>query len=1306
MTSNDKTPRVIAAGLLGFFALAAQALLFHNFLAAFGGGELGAGAFFASWLAWVAAGAVAGRSNAVAMERASRLLPLLAIAQIPAFILQQTLISHAPGFIGARAYEVFPILPIFPIAFILNAPTSFLTGLLFTFACRGKNGAAATRAYIAETFGGCLGGAFATFALNAHLSREMIFLSTSALLLAGCVGTGIMAFAPLGTRPRRFAATAISCTFFLCLMAIVPLAANYWSDVNERFIWTRLLPSEEREGGFATAFERYAHGRREGQFIVMSEYGVCDALPPDEHAAEIIALHLAQKNDARNALIFGKNVFGVCEDLLKLPQIERVTWLDADPEYPEAIRRVARDQNTGGLSLKLETPKQDARAWVSSTNNRYDLVLLNLPDATSLAMNRYCTREFFSSIAKVLTPNGVVSARVSGGANYIGGELAALGASLLSTMQSTFKSIALKPGDETWLLASNGAELTQAPATLRDRFATVPGGAALYPPEGLPALYPPDRVDFQLNAYRAALENEGPDASFNTDYEPKALFYGLLIAIRQAGFRGIAASLFKSRQAVVWAFAAPILLYALLRLLRRMEIARISGPGIKALNAFDSRFLIFSTGMSSMATSVILMFMHQARFGSLALDIGLIASTFMLGSALGGFASNRFLAKSFQTSDATLLITVPAYAALLLAAAFAPRPESRAAWFGMMGAAGFLAGLYFPMAAARLQHLGATSGQTGASLECLDHTGGAIGALLTGSLILPILGGKTALALMAGLIFTNAVIALAPKISAVSTRGKMRLSKPSHPARYVAFGIAAYAIIVSQAVEMSRSRDDHVAMERAAREMVSEATLRPSDARTKDGASFSCFTVIAQDGKLAGYIFPTTPWAAETPGYGGEIDAALFVSPDGALRDYRILRSKETPAYMALVESKRDRFIGRGLFAPDPYKGVDIISGATITFDAMTASFTNAGRGFASAALDAAPVETAQNPANANRSGRRMLECAWLVTSAIIATFLRPHANAWTRRALLFATLAISGVLLNLQYSTLHLASLLSLNANAPGLNPPFLLTVGVPLLVVILGNVYCGWLCPFGALQELLFDVKRTIFRTPAPPISQKTRRLTRDIRYAVLFAFVMAYALTRDYAALAADPLTTIFGAGASGFIIAITAIAIAFSLTHQRFWCRALCPVGAFLSLLNLRAILRGPRLPERETTPCRLGFDAQCSTSRDCIQCGCRSQIIETDFTTKSTPILRDAAFIIAALLLAFAICGATIQNTGAISRSAQTIQDAPQAKGAGKPRDLDSNQVKELIRGGGLSSHEAQFYTPLETESKESVLGQE
>jgi electron transport complex protein RnfG len=92
-------------------------------------------------------------------------------------------------------------------------------------------------------------------------------------------------------------------------------------------------------------------------------------------------------------------------------------------------------------------------------------------------------------------------------------------------------------------------------------------------------------------------------------------------------------------------------------------------------------------------------------------------------------------------------------------------------------------------------------------------------------------------------------------------------------------------------------------------------------------------------GKVIGYIVPS-----ETKGYGGEIDMLVAVSTNGAVIDYNILTSNETPGLgsNASKDYFRDRFKGKKSDAlkvvKDPSNNVNIqaMTGATITSTAVT----------------------------------------------------------------------------------------------------------------------------------------------------------------------------------------------------------------------------------------------------------------------------------------------------------------------------------------------------------------------------------
>jgi spermidine synthase len=1315
MTKRDdgKTSRLVLVASLGFYALVAQTLLFRDFLTVFEGNELGISAFFTSWLLWVAIGALVGRAEASVTSAVLRRFRWFVFLYIPAFLIQRYLVLHARTFVGVEAYELFPFMPMFGMAFLVNAPISFLTGLFFTLACRWTaetTDLPVSRVYIFETLGSCFGGLFVTLELSLRFPPEGIFTAASALLVIFSAGSilGERETAPRGI--WRIGVVALVALAFVCLLASGLDGLNWWSKANDRAAWGRLLPEESYEGSFATARGRYFYGERTGQFIVMSGTGVCDILPPDEHAAEVVAMHLAQKPDARRALVFGDNALGVCVKLEELPQTERVTWMNPDPEYSTSLWDLLSSQ-TGylGSLMSRDTPKQDIRIWARDTDKRYDLVMLDLPDVTTLALNRYCTEEFFRLLKRTLADNGVISVRVSGGANYLGGELSYLGSSMLHTLESAFKHVVIKPGDETWFIASDGDGLSQAPAVLRDRFASVPGAAKLYPPEGILALYPPDRAEFQLKAYRKTISEADPDLLLNTDSDPKALSYGLFLAIKQAEWRTLAAALPMLFRVGLWVFLLPPALYAALRFVYLCKTRKRGASG----STFDSQFLVFSTGLVSMAFTIVLMFLYQARFGSLVLDIGLVVAVFMLGSFLGSSASNRLVdvgrqntlwslmsLSSFEGGGGLILsLLLIVHTLLLVGIACFSGFTARAVWFLLFGTAGFFTGVYFPLAASQMKAAGRSVAQTGSSLETVDHIGGALGGLVTGLLMLPVLGGNRTLWILAAIVAVNQVSIPIPSRAVLTSK---RLDRIARPLGYVLAGIALYLLSVSHVVAMQRAAEGGKAIEEAARDMAANADVHEEQARLADGSAYTYFTVADTPDHPGGYVFGTTRWASRIPGYGGPISLAVFADRDGILRDYRILRSNETPAYMALIEARRSRLIGHRIFEPYPFKDIEIVTGATITWDALTRIFETAGRGFAAEVLNIGSLEPAAGPLRFDWCSPQTRDFACLAALALAALALRYWPRVWARRVFLLITFIVTGLLLNLQYSTQHMMSLLSLNFGGLGPNAPFFLVAIVPVIVALFGNVYCGYLCPFGAVQELVGDLNP---RRRREQLGKEAWQYGRAAKYCILFLLVAVYALTRDFGVLHADPLITLFGAGRDRFVVAVAIICVTLSLIYPRFWCRNLCPTGAFLSLLNGLSLLR--RLtPARYPHRCDLGV--RTTDDLDCIHCDrCRlagesEAPAEPEHAALS---LFEKTFLIAVMIVAGVFLEHTASEARVFFRSwAASVTGTGITGAAGKPRDLDVQRVQQLIRQRRLSDYEAQFYGPVpEQPSSQAAL---
>ena len=1180
---------------LGFFALVAQTLLFRDFLTAFEGSELGVGSFFGSWLLWVGLGAVVGRVAARRLAGMTRRFELTVLLYIPAFLLQHYLITQARGLGGVSAYEVYPFGRMAAVSMIANAPVSLVTGLLFTLACRWwerEQALPPARVYMVEALGSFLGGIVVTLLLASAVTAESV-ACYAALVLVAASTIGWLA-ADKSERSR--ASGGVLLLLLAALSMIGPSGfSDWWSRRNDRSRWGRLLQPEEFRGSFTTAQAKYLYGQRGGQFVVMSWGGVSETLPNTEHASEVIALGLSQHPTAQNVLVVGTDSLGICLRLGELPQVRDVVWLHPDPEYPPALLRVL-PSTTRAAAERLQVPGEEVRKYLRSHRRRFDLILLNLPDPTTLVLNRYWTGEFFGIVKQALADGGVVCTRVTGAANFMGDERAFLGSSALATLESAFHDVVLKPGEESWLIASDGASLTTAPAELRDRFAGIEGAARLYPPAGLMSLYVPERIQFQLDKYGEAAASVPSSLLVNRDERPVSLFFSLLLALRRTTLLSLARHVPILWSAGIWIAACPVVVYGLLRLVYMLAPrgGRATPESITAAKAFDGRALVFATGLAGMALSIVLMFRYQARFGSLFLDIGLISSLFMFGSFAGSLLSERLVSRRHGRRPLLLPACLLLNLALLALVTVVPEDGPRAAYAILFAGSGMFVGLYFPIAAERLRAAGQSAAPAGASLEMLDHWGGAAGALLSGWLLLPLLGTSLTLCVLALLVGVNLVpLAVLARAAQLPPEADW-FDRLVRPAGYTLLGAAASVLAASHMVAAAQAEQEGQRVYEAALIMTGSDSLEPAAAAQEGGGTLRYWIVPDSTDADGGYVFSTESLAGGVSGYGGPIVMAVYVSRDGTLRDLRIVRSRETPAY---VESLRDwlkELPGRNVFRPADMEGVDAVTGATMTSEAILGSLQQAGPNFALAALGI-DVEAAAPTLRAPTSHRLDRQFVCLAVLLGVAVALRYVPQVWVRRGMLLATLMITGFLWNLQYSSQQVMGILSLNLPGNWLSGSFFLILVVPIAVMLVGNVYCGYVCPFGALQELVGDLRpRKLDMAP----KKDTWRYGRAAKYVLLALVVVLFGLTRDYRVLSADPLVTVFSSLWDRWALWLASGLVVLSFFFRRFWCRSLCPAGAFLALLGGVGILKR-LMPHPGPARCDLGV--RTAGELDCLFC---------------------------------------------------------------------------------------------------------
>jgi polyferredoxin len=136
-----------------------------------------------------------------------------------------------------------------------------------------------------------------------------------------------------------------------------------------------------------------------------------------------------------------------------------------------------------------------------------------------------------------------------------------------------------------------------------------------------------------------------------------------------------------------------------------------------------------------------------------------------------------------------------------------------------------------------------------------------------------------------------------------------------------------------------------------------------------------------------------------------------------------------------------------------------------------------------------------------------------------------------------------------------------------------------VVLSTVLWGRLYCGRICAYGALTQLMDAVIPSRLRVEVP---RAIERRAAWIKFGLLGGVLAYYLVTHDLAGPVqyAEPfwMFTLFGTTAMWTTLAVLLIATVFV---RNLYCRFLCPVGAALGIISQLTVFRIKRWSECNT-----------------------------------------------------------------------------------------------------------------------------
>jgi polyferredoxin len=118
---------------------------------------------------------------------------------------------------------------------------------------------------------------------------------------------------------------------------------------------------------------------------------------------------------------------------------------------------------------------------------------------------------------------------------------------------------------------------------------------------------------------------------------------------------------------------------------------------------------------------------------------------------------------------------------------------------------------------------------------------------------------------------------------------------------------------------------------------------------------------------------------------------------------------------------------------------------------------------------------------------------------------------------------------------------------------PPMIVMAGAMILFTIIGNkIFCGWICPLGCLQEVIFRLSKIIRKVIFPFIITNFVRL-----FLVATFFIIVFSFQFNIYSLF-NPFE-FFHWDFQGYTFVIMSIVILASLFYYRPFCQLLCPAG---------------------------------------------------------------------------------------------------------------------------------------------------
>lgn len=672
--------------VLGFSSIFIQVILLREFLSVFWGNELVMGIVLANWMLLTGLGSYLGKFfPQIKYQHRVILCFQVLFAVLPMITVLSLYIWRTAIF----TYGSMPgLIPILYSSFLLQLLVCIINGFLFTAynsllsGSSGKNVAGSV--YALEALGSLAGGIILNFIL---LSIFGTFTILKVLMILNFIAFILVLYSVTG-RIVKFVVSV------MVIMIVILFMAEDFQGFSKKILFRNQKVIYDRATPYGTVVITESAGQ-----LNYFENGLPLFSSGNEiFNEEVVHFPMIQHAHPENILLISGGISGTLAEIKKYNPL-RIDYAELNPALIETGKK---------YSISFDDPlihvyNKDGRRFLNETTERYDVVIINLPEPSTIQINRYYTSEFFIKVKDKLSRDGIISLSLPPTEDYVSPTAAKLNSSLYYTLNTVFKNVLILPGQKNYFLASDSTLTT--------------GIAGLIAYRGIQTKYVNRYyLDDELLKDRSSFirQHLTKTEGINEDFRPLTYFLQI----------NYWTTYFKINYVILFA------LFLVVLILIFLSLNKIS-------------FGLFTGGFTASSLEILILIALQVIYGYVFRMAGIIIMLFMAGLATGAYIWKRIYPRWSSKSYLHIQLTIGLFSMgfpfiiLYLNAVVLPEWFIHIIFYLLTIFISLFIGIEYGLASVMREQKIAT---IAAKNYSADLFGSAIGAILTTVLLFPLVG--------------------------------------------------------------------------------------------------------------------------------------------------------------------------------------------------------------------------------------------------------------------------------------------------------------------------------------------------------------------------------------------------------------------------------------------------------------------------------------------------------------------------------------------------------------------------------------